>query len=735
MRPKILTSDGMLVDPPRYFGHPDAVVHSMAHELRPTVADFLRVIHPDDSGFLELRALAGRGTNPAPTFVPLPLTADGLRAVQAYAAKWGHNSNIYHGIATRAHDMNGKRENCSKLWAVYIDNDLKAGVPMQTLLRSLRDFPLKPSFLVHSGGGLHPYWALSEPIDLTTPLGLERAGYWLKKLAHLLNGDLKVAEPARILRMPDTFNHKPEYVRPLVTILSASGTTYTLADVIAVLGDADPNKTAEPFEPDTHAVDLGLDSDTRVGLAMGWLKQQRPAVEGDGGDQHTYNICCSVTRGHDLDEPDALRALHDWNARCLPPWDDSALKQKIRSAIRCAMGPAGSKLLARDRKKKAIAKSQHNVRVALAALGVQLRYNEFDEKIMVTWEGKTVALEDPIRNHIWMTIDRRFHFQVPQEFFDMMLGEIAHEHPYHPVCDYLASLRWDGVKRIDKWLTSYGGVKESPYSTAVGRMFLIAAVRRARHPGCKYDELLTLNSGQGFNKSTAIRKLCPDENWFSDDLPLNADSKEMIERTVGRWILEVSELQGLRKRENDQLKSQLSRQVDGPVRMAYARMSISRPRHFVLVGTTNVRYFLKDKTGERRFWPVETGRFDVDAIVSDRDQLWAEAAVAEAAGESIRLDPSLWAVAGEHQEAHSVEDEWLVLLRKQFTGTDGKLNDRIPLELPWQSLGIDPKDRDGGRSERLAACMQALGYQRKQSRGLLEVDQRSMKRWCLRDNS
>jgi predicted P-loop ATPase len=113
----------------------------------------------------------------------------------------------------------------------------------------------------------------------------------------------------------------------------------------------------------------------------------------------------------------------------------------------------------------------------------------------------------------------------------------------------------------------------------VSALPLIAAVRRVRQPGCKFDELLILESEQGALKSGALRALCPDESYFSDDLPLGVDSKLTIERTMGKWIIEASELYGCRGREVEQLKAFLSRQADGPVRLAYARLPVVVPRH------------------------------------------------------------------------------------------------------------------------------------------------------------
>jgi predicted P-loop ATPase len=240
----------------------------------------------------------------------------------------------------------------------------------------------------------------------------------------------------------------------------------------------------------------------------------------------------------------------------------------------------------------------------------------------------------------------------------------------------------------------------------------MAAVRRVRQPGCKYDEMLVLESAQGLNKSSALRALCPNEEWFSDDLPLNVDAKQIIERTLGKWIIEASDLSGMRPASVEHLKAMLSRQVDGPARMAYGHLPIERRRQFILVGSTNSRDYLKDPTGARRFWPVEVVRFSIEGILKDRDQLWAEAAVREAAGESIRLHESLWAEAGLEQEKRRQVDAWeddlADFVENCCPGSDGKK--RILSSSIWEAIGIEKARRDRVLQNRIGEIMHRLGF-------------------------
>jgi predicted P-loop ATPase len=293
------------------------------------------------------------------------------------------------------------------------------------------------------------------------------------------------------------------------------------------------------------------------------------------------------------------------------------------------------------------ANSLDNIRLALVKLETSLRYDAFAQQVFI--DG--APADDVSIDRLWISADDACGFRPSKDLFRTVVMNEARRRPIHPVRAYLDALTWDGTPRLDNWLATYAGAIDGAYVRAVGALPLIAAVRRVREPGAQFDELLVLESQQGTLKSTALRTLCPVDAWFSDDLPLGVDSKQVIERTSGKWIVEAAEMHGNRGREAEQLKAFLSRRVDGPVRLAYDRLPTSIPRQFVLIGTTNATAgYLKDSTGARRFWPVRVRRFDVEALGADRDQLWAEAAVREAQGESIRLASDLWTAAGAHQE-------------------------------------------------------------------------------------
>ena len=196
--------------------------------------------------------------------------------------------------------------------------------------------------------------------------------------------------------------------------------------------------------------------------------------------------------------------------------------------------------------------------------------------------------------------------------------------------------------------------------------------------------------------------------WFIDDLPLTSDSKKAIEQTTGKWIVEVAEMSGLRKVDVENLKAFLSRRVDR-ARPAYGRSAIDQPRQFITFGTTNHTLYLKDLTGNRRFWPLKVGEIKLDDVERDRDQLWAEAAAREAAGASIRLDPSLWDAAAAEQRERTVDDPWHELLAEVFGDLKGKVRGADV----WDIVGVDEARRTQVHNERLGSAMKALGFERK----------------------
>ncbi len=195
---------------------------------------------------------------------------------------------------------------------------------------------------------------------------------------------------------------------------------------------------------------------------------------------------------------------------------------------------------------------------------------------------------------------------------------------------------------------------------------------------------------------------------FTDDMRIGLASKEVIEQTSGAWLVEIPELSGMSRADIELTKAMIVRQCD-KARPAYGRFSVERPRQFTLWGTVNDSQYLRDSTGNRRFWPVRVGQIDCAALARDRDQLWAEAAHYERQGEVLELPQELWAAAAEAQEArvqlHPIEIKLTTLLEDKVG--------RIAIDDLRSALGIESHRQDGNIGRVLAGAMTKLGFERK----------------------
>jgi predicted P-loop ATPase len=366
----------------------------------------------------------------------------------------------------------------------------------------------------------------------------------------------------------------------------------------------------------------------------------------------------------------------------------------------------------RDAKGDVVANSQHNIRNALEKMHVTASHDVFQDRMLIQGLPECgPLLDDRAMERLWLLMDERFAFRASREFFWTVVADLARRNAFHPVRDYLGALRWDGVPRVDAWLATYGGAEDTPFVRAIGALVLVAACKRIAGPGCKFDEMLVLESEQGTNKSSALQVLAVDDDWFSDDCPLNAEGKRVIEALAGRWIVEAAELKGMRKGEVEHLKAFTARRVDR-ARMSYDRLVTEVPRQCVIVGTTNSEKYLRDSTGNRRFWPVRVKGFDLDALRRDRDQLWAEATHRAANGESVRLDPALYGAASEEQGARMIEDPYTDLIAEALGDLTGKIKNADV----WKLVGKQSGNRTQDDNARLGEAMRVNGWEHVKTR-------------------
>ncbi len=199
---------------------------------------------------------------------------------------------------------------------------------------------------------------------------------------------------------------------------------------------------------------------------------------------------------------------------------------------------------------------------------------------------------------------------------------VARRNTYNPVTEYLDGLKWDGTFRLCTWLKDYmGAIGDPKYLDAIGPRILVGAVARAFEPGCKHDVVPVFEGPQGAGKSTAVRIL--GNPWNADGVP-DLSTKDAAIQIQGVWLVELEELTSMSRADVEHVKAFLSRSVDR-YRPPYGRNATNRPRRCAFIATTNLQDYLKDETGNRRFWPVRCRDVDLSALERDRDQLLAEA--------------------------------------------------------------------------------------------------------------
>ncbi len=334
-------------------------------------------------------------------------------------------------------------------------------------------------------------------------------------------------------------------------------------------------------------------------------------------------------------------------------------------------------------------------------------YNELRQQVQVIEPppiGGAVPRDwndaDDTATAIWMQTQG---LDVGRDTVGPVVQALARGNTINPLRDWLNEIVWDGTRRVDSWLVEYFGVAGSNYSAAVGRMWLISAVARVMKPGCQVDHMLVLEGDQGLRKSTALRALAGSE-YFSD-AQIDLQSKDSQLHALRYWIIEWGELDALRKAEVTAVKAFITRQTES-FRRPYGHYIEDNPRQCVFAGSTNRSDYLKDETGNRRFWPVKCTRADAERIAADREQLWAEAVVMFKDGakwwpERAELIEEITAQQAERMEV----DPWQPEIERYV-----EVRDKAKAEDILRHLGIELSDMDTAKRRRVGKCLRECGF-------------------------
>jgi predicted P-loop ATPase len=296
-------------------------------------------------------------------------------------------------------------------------------------------------------------------------------------------------------------------------------------------------------------------------------------------------------------------------------------------------------------------------------------------------------------------------FQLPAVY--QALVHVARRDRRHPVADRLRSFLWDGVKRLHRLLPDYFGTPDDALHQQLGVVWATGAVSRPLAPGNKLDNTLIWVGPQGSGKSTAAQVLAIEPEWFNDT-PVDLRSKDARQALDGTFILEWAEMDSLKRSDLSAMKAFLTDTVDR-YRRPYDKVDVFRPRSTVFIGTSNEFELLRDPTGDRRFWPVETTDIDLDALRRDRDQLWAEAVARFDTGASWWPDPALEARLQEHRAAFEATDAWM---ERISTWLDDEQPETFTInDVLERALDLSARDTTKrGAEMRVSALLRRLGY-------------------------
>ena len=597
---------------------------------------------------------------------------DAKEDMRQFIAEMISRANLYfhvNPLNLLVRDRKAKKEDVAGAAYLYVDID------DPDAFDRIAAFAIPPTAVVFSGGGFNVFWRLELLL-----LDLERAERINRWLVEQLGGDRAATDVSRILRLPGTINLPDKRKRArgrvkapafVVSELTDWSREYSADDFGEIAGTKSSRKlqttTSEKHSFKLAELPEGLSERLReVALLGDDTEYPRGSAQAryPSRSEVVYAIACALARLGLSSERIAGILIN-------PKYGVSASVRDKSNPLAYALKQAENALATVSddwpdglgRGNKVPAKTFQNTQMGLKRLGINCWRDEFRHRNFVggqQFQQFSGTLNDSAALQLRDMINKEFGFDPGRDMTRDAIEQLCNENIVDPVREYLDSLIWDGVERIHSWLVEHMSAEDNAYVREVGTILLVAAVRRVREPGVKFDTITVLEGPQGSGKSTAIRILASDEFYSDQDL-LALDNKAQIEALEGVWLFEIGELAGMRYTDVNKVKAFASRSVDRG-RPAYARYTEDRPRRGVLIGTTNDDEYLKDDTGNRRFWPIRTGWIDLEGLQRDRDQLWAEAAKREAEGASITLDRSLWAQAGIEQQKRLESDGWEMIL-------------------------------------------------------------------------
>ena len=484
-----------------------------------------------------------------------------------------------------------------------------------------------------------------------------------------------------------------------------------------------------------------------VAWAKGYLANAEACVEGQGGSDVMFSVCCHLMRS--ALPLETLQGLIEagqengegYNARCEPPWSAEEIAHKLSDAdarmdevrglpspgffarmsgrVESPPGPRddpGDPPPDPEHEYTYAAGMRSNGEARKASFG-EIQCELFDNH---AWDGvfaydtfraRVIARNPPVRldaekpNGLsdidvelvrgWLEYhDRKCNSTDVRNAIEV----VARRRSFNPVQDYLRALEWDGLSRLDRVLPMYFETRDGPYERAIGPRWFMSLVARAMTPGCQSDCSLILEGEQGIGKTSAFRALMWDPTWYAES-SAGVDSKDFFENLRGVWLMGFDELDSLTRGSLTRVKTVLT-SVRDRYRASYGHFTQDYPRACGFCGSTNAEQYFNDPTGFRRLWPVKVLRpINAKKLIEDRESLWAEAYVRWYAGEPWHVNtPELRALCEREQEERLEVDPWEEAIAEWFNDPT-KVHrdlDRKPAAGPLFTGAMKPYDASGG---------------------------------------
>lgn len=446
-----------------------------------------------------------------------------------------------------------------------------------------------------------------------------------------------------------------------------------------------------------------------------------------------FKMACSLQAKGLTDGSILAACLSENRDKCSPPLHDEEVQKIVESALKHDKGTLAvpSAAVELDLLKTTDSKGNEKIRqcgenVARVILGDpaiagKIKDDTFGHRLMylgqLEWRAKgdnygdwTDKDDSALRAYL----DIKYNLRNKADYEDGFNMALL-ENSYNPLTGFLDALEWDGKPRIDTVMTDYLGVKPTKYNVAAFRVFLQGAVRRAYDPGCKFDYMMVLIGKQGDGKSTFFKMLACNDEWYDENFNFkDTNSKTTIEHMAGKWFLEMGEMDTMKKDmvTADALKAFITTVAD-TYRVPFGRRPERRPRQCVFCGTSNDKNFLKDRTGNRRYLPIDcdaTPETKKRIFNYDQARPYFRQVIAEAVAEykknpdaPLVLPYELEEEAKQAQLRHLEEDVWVSIIEDFL---EAEPVHRVNAAYLWdKAFDKNPADMRKGEASRIVTIM------------------------------